>query len=314
MKKILITAGGTASAYFFCKELRRCMGNSVEIYIVDINEEKLIPSALLADRFFQVPPVKHSDYKHTLLTLIEENGIDLIVPLIDLDLMQFPADDTALAAISSQSTAPLLSVSQLLSDKARLSIALPKVGIPVPDIFELSSVDSGGDYFVKPKIGFGSRGASMMSGEAILRTGLGPEMLIQEICEGPEVTVEVFAHDGRLETICRERIEVKAGVCTKARVFRDDTLHGHIQSIFDAFELPVASCFQFMKNQSGVWCLTDANLRIGAGSALCAAIGWNLPLASMLVWLGRGDEASSLLQFDGNERHVVRVFEEIVTV
>ena len=120
--------------------------------------------------------------------------------------------------------------------------------------------------------------------------------------------------EGELDVICRERLEVKAGVCTKARIFHDQELYERIRVISDAHELPVASCFQFMRSSQKGWVLTDSNLRVGAGSALCAAVGWNLPMAAMSVWLGQPEKAASFLNYDGRERYVTRVFEEVVTV
>lgn len=313
MARILITAAGTASAYFFCKELRRLLGDAIEIYVSDVNEEKLIPAALIADVYLRVPPVADPNYHDIMISILRVNAIDFVVPLIDLDLMQLAADDEALIALGVRSTAPDLSVAEVLSDKVRMGVELAKINVPVPASYQLSDVDPSCDYFVKPRLGFGSRGAARVKGKDLLERETG-DIVIQEICEGPEITVEVFCNKGELRVICRERIEVKAGVCTKARVFYDDVLFQHIRLIAADFKLPVASCFQFMRNQRGERCLTDANLRIGAGSALCAAIGWNLPLAAMMVWLGRADEALAFLQFDGSERYVVRVFEEVVTV
>jgi carbamoyl-phosphate synthase large subunit len=314
MKNILITAGGTASAYYFCKTISKYLKNEICLFVADINEEKLIPAAMFADQFIQVPLVSDATYKDAVLNEIDDKNIDIIVPLIDLDLMQFPRDDEGLAALNCISTAPELSVSQQLSDKIHLTEAASRIGVNVPRDYTTGIIDPNLNYFTKPRLGFGSRDAIQMSGLSILENDSNSDMIIQEVCDGPEVTVEVFYDGDNLHTLCRERLEVKAGVCTKARVFQDAVLHEYIDVIARHFILPTASCFQFMKNQNGEWCLTDANLRIGAGSALCAAVGWNLPYASVLHWIGRSNEANEQLDFIGQDRYVVRVYEEIVTV
>lgn len=314
MKNVLITAGGTASAYYFCKLIKDFFGQSVRLYLTDINDSRLIPASLLADVYFKVPGVAEEAYRETMLQIVREKSINAIVPLIDMDLLQFPKDDQELASMGCMSTATSRDVSACLSDKVELNMFAARLGVSVPLQYQRSEVDAKLEYFVKPRLGFGSRGARRMSGCEILELPLESDLVIQELCNAPEVTVEVFCHNGVVETLCRQRLEVKAGVCTKAKVYRDPQLHGIIERIAQAVQLPVASCFQFMRSNDGDWCLTDANLRIGAGSALCAAVGWNLPLAALEVWLGDPLKATSHLMFKSNERYVARVFEEIVTV
>lgn len=312
MKRILLTAGGTASAYYFGKMIRQHFDGQVHLTVADVNDPHLIAASRLADDYIKLPFVTEQNYKDAVLGEIDRLEIDVIVPLIDMDLANFPQDDYRLAELNCFSTAPKLRVSEMLSDKAKLDKTARELGIPVPKLLSQDLVEPNRFYFVKPRIGFGSRGTSKLLGAEILQGHFDPSLLIQELCEGPEVTVEVFCDGTTVDTLCRERIEVKAGVCTKARVYRDEVLNRHIRVIAENFNLPAASCFQFMKNSEGSWCLFDANLRIGAGSALSAAVGWNLPLASLQLWLGKGCDANRYLSFEDGERYVVRVFDEVV--
>ena len=52
------------------------------------------------------------------------------------------------------------------------------------------------------------------------------EIIVQPFIDGKEITIDVFCPrpGDVLACCCRERLEVKAGVSTKARLFDDDTL------------------------------------------------------------------------------------------
>jgi hypothetical protein len=187
---------------------------------------------------------------------------------------------------------------------------LDSKGLIVPKIFEFEEIQKNENYFVKPTRGFGSRGAQLLKGKAI---PYNPELLIQEVCLKPEVTVEVYADEQRVEAICRERIEVKAGVSTKAKFFKDKEILNIVNQLANTIRFPLASCVQFMKNEANQWCITDLNLRLGAGTALSTAVGFDLTRAFLekLLFDGHVDE---FLKVPDSEKYVVRVYREIVTL
>jgi hypothetical protein len=320
-KKILISAGGTASALHLVRVLKANYAGVVEGHVCDINPAHLVAASLEADGYVRVPAVTEDGYRQAVLDYISRQGIGVYVPLIDMDLEAFPGDDPDLAVAGCASTAPTREVTGLITDKRRCFAWLAESGLPVPRVYTEDEISESGRYFVKPLRGFGSRGARVASGEELVRmrtqsvpgSGL-DDLVVQEICSGPEVTVEVFHHGGVTRTLCRERIEVKAGVCTKARVFFDDELDALVCRMVGAVSSwPVASCVQFMKNADGAWVVTDVNLRIGAGSALCSAAGWDLSRAALASWLGLDDDPARFLVFDpGRECHVVRSYQEHV--
>ncbi|MDG1302246.1 MAG: ATP-grasp domain-containing protein [Opitutae bacterium] len=313
MKNILITAGGSAAAFFFAKQIRKFSHDGCVIHIADINPRELVAASTYADHFHQVPKICDVNYRSSILDIVKKYQVELMVPLIDQDLIEFPGADSDLMGLGCISTAPTREVSEQMTDKVNCSVVAEKMGIPVPEIYGVNDIEDSVMYFCKPRVGFGSRGVMCVRGDEIRSKGLFDKLVVQELCEMPEITMEVFSHAGVVRTLCRERVEVKAGVCTKARIFQDEELHRYAELIVGRLELPVATCIQFMKHPMKGWVLTDANMRIGAGSALCAAVGWDLAGAALAAWSGNSDLALESLQFEGSERYVVRVFEEIVT-
>lgn len=310
MKKIMILAGGTATAWHLVNEIEKYYNNMLEVYICDINPPYLIPSSTKAKKFIQVPPISSNTYYEYIMSILEENKIDIIVPLIDFDLGIFSKDNEDLKKINVKSTAPTKAVVDLLSDKKNMTLWLKQLGIKVPKLYTLDELEVDKNYVLKPKKGFGSMGVFIGNGKDV-RSQYNDDFIIQELCENKEVTVEIFKTEKGINTICRERIEVKSGVCTKARIYKDNKLQDIVLKITENIELPNASCIQFMKNRYGEWCITDINLRLGAGTALSSKIGWQLARAAIGEWIGIDMDYSKLfVNFEG-DKYVVRVYEEV---
>jgi predicted ATP-grasp superfamily ATP-dependent carboligase len=128
----------------------------------------------------------------------------------------------------------------------------------------------------------------------------------------PEITIDAFrAADGAFfRCACRERVEVKAGVCTKARVHDDPELLALARAIADRLPLRGTFCVQVMRDAAGAWRVTDINARPGAGTRLSAAVGLDFLCATLVdAW---GGDARPLLPPLGRERWVVRAYVEYV--
>jgi len=306
-KKIFILAGGTATAWHLCSLIKKNFAGRFVLYVGDINERNLIPASTLCDKYYRLPPINDPVYYSYMLHLLEAEKINILVPLIDLDLAIFPNDNPDLLRIKILSTAPDTTTMEICKSKSRVSELLASKGIVVPKQFQADDIDPEKSYFVKPDFGFGSRGASVVRGKDI---NFSEKIIIQEILQNPEASVEIFKKDNFLSFISRERLEVKSGVCTKTRFFYDNELEEIIRHINDFLPLPLASCIQFMKNDNGEWCLTDLNMRLGAGTALSSAAGFGLASAFLSV-LSDHNDYKNYLETVLDDQIVDRVYSEI---
>lgn len=314
MKTIMIGAGGTATAWHLASVAKQHFPDSIRLLVSDINPPHLIPASQLADRFFQVPKISDPSYFDAMLTIFENEKVDVYVPLIDYDVYGFYRDHPSLERLGVYSTGVDLKTAEILKSKSKTADFLLEHGVCSPRTLDRDWLEKHSDdnVFVKPKNGFGSKDSVKVSAhEAIELLNDNPDLIAQELCTEPEVTVEVYNVDGNIRTMCRERIEVKAGVCTKAKVWCDQELHDLTISICRVFNMPSAFCYQVMKNSEKQWAVTDINPRMGAGTALCTAYGWSLARAALSHWSGRGDGIEHL-QSHEKPKHVVRVFQEIV--
>lgn len=314
MIKLLITAGGTATAWHMANVIQNYFSDSIELHICDINPVDLVPSATLANRYHRVPPIKTLSYKKTMLELLKEEEIQVIIPLIDQDLEIFSCDDKELSEIGVSSTGPLRETFRLLSNKRKLCDTLLKLGIPTIPVVHFADVEADKKYILKPTVGCGSRGVRCVSGNLLLEEGETDDV-IQEFCEldagEKEVTAEIFNPcQGTTEVFCRQRIETKAGVCTKMRPVRITEIEEAVRTLVQKIECPRAFCAQFLPYR-GQWCLIDCNLRIGAGTALSTAVGFQLVRAFIATIIGE-QVPESWLKIDKKVRSVVRVYDEVV--
>ncbi len=213
--------------------------------------------------------------------------------------------------------APGPEVAELCFDKLSMSMWLAEHGFPTPETRDSkTAVWKPGGWFAKPRKGRGSVGAHMIPNEEEFRRVRRAEdqTILQEPCKPPEVTVDVFAarSSGDVYSVCRERLETKSGVCTKARVFQDSELAGRAKRLSEKLALRGVFCFQVMRSAStDQWLITDINPRPGAGTAMSAAIGFD-PIKACpaetfgLDWVG-------YLRSPDRPRFVMRTYCEHVT-
>lgn len=313
-KKILITAGGTATAWHICTIIKRYFDEDFEIHLCDINPPELIPAEIYSQVYHRVPPINDPKYMEHMYSLLKRESIDIIIPLIDFDLFLFPSDSPRLQKLGVVSTAPPLHTVRILSDKRSLYHFLHSQGLPTPMVYQVDEVDPHETYAVKSAIGFGSRNFCVMKGSDILASEMDSDVIIQEFCapvnDTHEITAEIFCFGGSLKIFCRERIEVKAGVCTKMKPFFDQSIELSLNKLVKSISCPTAFCVQFLYNK-GRWEIIDCNLRLGAGTALSSAIGFQLTRALLLTLLNK-PVPNDIFIVNPSVKSVLRVYDEVV--
>jgi len=307
---VLIPSGGVTTVWHLVEVAKRYFGDKVCIHLCDINDRSLIPAATIADRFYRVPVLGSEYYYKKMIDLMKEEHIDVIVPLIDQDLFTWNRDNSDLIALGIRSTGPRLKSVQTLSNKRMLTGFLANLGLETPKIVQRNEMMPNQEYIIKSEIGCGSQGVfSMWGGEG---NPIPDDAIIQEKCDGAgyEVTAEVFNTDNKFAVFCRHRIAVKSGVCTKMEPVNIPEIRKYIKRVVQNIECPVAFCAQFIQHK-GKWCLIDCNLRLGAGTAMSSAAGFQLVRA---FWADIcGDSVSDeWLEPKPNIKKVLRVYKEIV--
>lgn len=313
MKNILLLTCGTSACCHIARVLKEKFADSVRIIGADINKRWLIPSAPYLDVFYQCPFSTDISYYSFIIKICRSEKVDYVLPSFDVDQRLFYAgnpDLLAMGVISFGISAPMLDI---YSDKDRMNRYLRTVGLPLPIQYDLSQVEHDKMYFVKPLDGVGSVGASIVSGREVLLKN-DRSLIIQEVCFYPEVTLECFYYDDSLRSVARQRIDTKAGVCTKTKIYNDPQLHAIAERFVAETSAPMVFNLQFMKNREGKYVITDVNLRAAGGMSMSYAAGWDEVSSLANVMLGKGKEdvlksVPMLIQ----EQYIMRTYSDVVT-
>ena len=313
-RSVLLGSGGTGIAYAAACSLRRVWSMSVGIVAMDINPKHLVTVSLLADHFEQVPVSAAPEFPTVLLSILQRQAVDTYLPLFPEEIAlaarlraegQIPAAVTVLA--------PPPSASAVCADKWALCCLLPKHRVPVPKTALAAEPFAAEEYFLKPKGGTGSQGVRKVKAVELKSwiASQPSEWVVQEICTAPEITVDAFydPQNDFSHSVCRERVEIKSGVCTKARLFADEDLSRYARSIAQALNLAGSFCFQVMRNATG-WVVTDVNPRPGAATAMCVQTGNDFFAAAFA--LGWGEDARRFFRPLDREQFVTRQYAEFL--
>ena len=313
MIRLLILSCGTNGCVHIVKILKQKFTKEFYIIGCDINKSWLVPSCEYLDDFIQCPYSSDSNYYSFILKICADKKIDWILPSFDSDQFLFSPDNEELKKLGIRSTG-ISSDLAFYKDKVQTNRYLDSIAIPIPKIFSIAEIEDCNHYFVKPIHGVGSAGARKLSGAEIRNLSDTSDLMIQEICSEPEFTLECFNYNGKIYSVCRERITKKSGVCTKSRIFQNSDLHKYAENLASAVNLPYIFNMQFMENSAGEYLCIDLNLRTAAGMALSYAAGWDEVSALANIMQGKDEtEIVSHVNRKIDEQYIVRRYEEIVT-
>jgi carbamoyl-phosphate synthase large subunit len=316
-RRVLLGTAGTGTSWGLLASLRD-LAPDAYVVATDMAPAHLIAASALSDVFEQVPAVADEEFEPRLLELFQQHQIDTYVPTHDPEIIVAGRLRHAGLLDGIVCSAAPCWAGELCWDKLALGAWLMENGFPTPETVAAVDIDSPeAGWMVKPRRGVGSIGVERVESAddlaSVRRRSNIADAIAQRLLAGPEVTVDAFlGRDGTSAALCRERVEVKSGVCTKARLFRDHQIEDLVLELGRRLALHGAFCAQLMVDSRGARLLTDVNPRPGAGTRLSAAVGFNVHAAMLAdLW---GDDPRPHLRPLNRERWVVRQYREIVLV
>ena len=256
---------------------------------VDLNE--LAPALYAADIRSAVPAVGDPGYAAALVALVEEHGVELIVPLADLDHRVLAAHRDALGALVLLAGPETIS---LCEDKYRASRFFESSGIASPRTWLPDELPGEIPYpvLVKARRGFGSRHIYRADDREELEFFLRrttEESMVQQVCTGEEFSIDVFSDlQGRcLGAVPRTMIESKGGESIKGMTIKDADLIEHGRLVAETMGIAGPANVQCFREPDGSLPVTDVNPRFGGGFPLPTAAGSGYP--ELALALARGE-------------------------
>lgn len=283
MKNILITSAGKRVALIKAfKEAIAHMGESTQVFTTDMNPA-LAPAAYVSDRCFEVPRVTDEDYPRLLLEICKANGISMIVPTIDTELVVLARIKEEFAAKGIHVIVSDLPFISTCRDKRNTGAFFDVHRIRVPKAIDKHHPTF--PMFAKPYDGSLSSNLHYIKDATELTPDIlnDPKLMFMEYIdkrEYKEYTVDMYyGKDHRLKCLVpRERIEIRAGEINKGRTAKN-LLVGYLKKRLDYIEGCVGCiCMQlFFCPETGDVVGIEINPRFGGGYPLTYAAGGNYP-------------------------------------
>lgn len=230
-----------------------------------------------------MPFVNHTGFIDSLKDIIDKFKIDVI----------YPAMDEVVTEISKH--ADSLGCNVVASDYETTKVCLSKTKtyqalanhIQVPKIYEnLNSVDKF-PVFMKPDVGYGSRGAKKIHSKSEANQQLAhyPNSIITEYLPGNEFTVDCFTnYKGELLFYgARQRKRIMNGISVNTQPVKENNqeFENLALKINTSIKLRGAWFFQVKEDENGNLILLEVASRLGGSSGIFRNLGVNFALLSV---------------------------------
>ncbi|MGI6783490.1 MAG: ATP-grasp domain-containing protein [Aminivibrio sp.] len=315
---ILFTCAGRRN--YLLQYFKEALNSEGKIFAAD--SSSFAPALFEADRAFVVPNVSDPKYIDTLISICEENRVNLLISLNDLELPILAANFDRFRQIG---TFPLVSSERVIDicfDKWKTVEYATKIGISTPKTFlTLDDADKAINdnslrfpLVVKPRWGSASicveyaedpeelNYAYHLAHKRLFRSFLSAtssvatteSLLIQEKLTGTEYGLDILNDlEGNFAAVfIKEKISMRAGETDKAITRKNSALAIAGEKIARSLEHIGNLDCDFFVNEKGIF-LLEMNPRFGGGYPFTHAAGANIPEA-MVAWL-RGEKADEAL-------------------
>ena len=260
-----------------------------ETIAADVNP--LAPALYAAGRHFLAPRIEDPGYIPSLAAAVAEHGVELILPLTDLDMTILARNRERLGALV---LLPPAEVAERTNDKYVTHLFLQERGIGSPAAWLPDELPADLPYplLVKARRGFGSRNIFRADNRVELDFFLArtpAESFVQEVCAGEEFSMDVFCDlEGQcLNSIPRTMIESKGGESIKGMTIADEELVALGRDVSEALGVVGPATVQCFRSTPGDCRVTDVNLRFGGAFPLALAAGGEYP--ALALALARGE-------------------------
>lgn len=266
--------------------------HNLPVRLIATDIDPLAPAAhLMGERTRLVPKFRDPAFVPTIAGLCNDEGVDLVLPLIDPDIEQLASDDGLVPGTRSVFGTVHREFVSAVSDKLDTFTWMSERNIPTPLTWTPDQFSfDGTPVIIKPRNGSGGANVFVVHNQAELDffTSYVPDPILQQMLAGPEVTVDVIVGKGGvlLGTAQRERIAVRGGEVAKGVTVADPQVAE--LSLRVARELKPEGPITVQ----GMWggdqfYVTEVNARMGGGLPLACAAGLDVPGLLFGSWLGR---------------------------
>ncbi|NLX14539.1 MAG: ATP-grasp domain-containing protein [Phycisphaerales bacterium] len=272
----------------------RALGLKVIAHAADT--EAHFATGCLASKSHRVPATTNPSYIPKLLAIVRRYKIDLLVPLLDMELAKLADARAAFGKVGCGVLVSSPEVVRICRDKLATFDFLTRNNIDTPMTWPAAMLQKKSrhnfPYFLKPRKGSASKGNFVLRNKSDLLALVPqvPEAIIQEYVEGVEYTLDVYSGlDGKPRcAVPRRRLEVRGGEVTRASTYwHKDIIQAGLRVVEALGECVGVITIQLIMAPEGRIRIIEINPRFGGGVPLAIQAGADFPKWLLMEWLGR---------------------------
>lgn len=236
------------------------------------------PALAYCDYTRKVVGMQDPGYIDNILSICQNDCIDLVIPTIDTDLLVLSENKSRFEAIDTKVMISDPDKIRICRDKNLTSDFFVECGLhaPIPtNNWKNYSFDF--PAFIKPKDGSSSINAFKAENSAELKLYAEQikDYVVQPFIDGKEYTIDIFCdwNGNPVSIVPRERIQVRAGEVLKTRIELDSTMIEESKRLCAAFKPCGPITVQLIRDKQGVDWFIEINPRFGGGAPLSMKAG-----------------------------------------
>jgi carbamoyl-phosphate synthase large subunit len=284
------------------------------VRIIGVDTQAKVVGALLADKFYIVPPPETSEYIGALLKICQLENVSAILPQTTRETAKLASSLTELEQAGIRVMVSDASTIASANDKDAVIKVFERLSLPAPVCQrtktedELVTAASKLGYpdvpvVVKPPVSNGMRGVRILREDAwdvrrfltekpqgleislqeliaILRRGAWPELLVMEYLPGCEYSVDAFIGSQLSVAVPRVRESIRSGITFHSRTELREDLTEYTLAAGRELGLRYAFGFQFKLAHDGTPKVLECNPRIQGTMVASVFSGANV------IWFG----------------------------
>ena len=318
MINILMTGAGAPGGPGIIKCLKE-VPNS-RLIVADANDKA--SGKFLNESFVLIPQAKDNNFTSKVLTICKEMDIDVIFPLVTMELFKFSKDRKIFDKHNIKIIVSDFHNLSIANNKSTLYKHLSKKGVSTPMFRVVNNYEefykakeeikaATSSYCVKPSISNGSRGVRLVSNEinefdllfnekpnslyisdekinAILKDNSFPELLVAEILPGDEYTIDTIVDNTGNPILILPRIRAKTngGISVAGKFEKHTKIIDYCYKIIKSLKLLGPIGIQVKEDKFGEFKILEINPRIQGTSVAALGAGINLPKLALESFLG----------------------------
>lgn len=293
MRELRILFTGTGRRVELMQAFRQAaavLGVPLKLYGADM--AGTAPALAFCDYSRKICAMKDVDYIPQLLEICNKDGIDLVIPTIDTDLLVLSENKDVFEKAGVAVMVSRLDKVRLCRDKNDTTAFFHACGLKAPETVNDYKVYAGPyPCFIKPKDGSSSIDAYKVeeAGQLSAYAERVQDYIIQPFIDGKEYTVDIFCdlQGNPIYITPRERLAVRSGEVLKTRIALDERIIAACRELVRKFVPCGPITVQLIRERTtGDDYYIEINPRYGGGAPLSMKAGADSAQMTLRLLLG----------------------------